>query len=163
MGYAYMGHLSSDVPRFSYGAIISSIVDIWPLIENQEMYIFELLYNPTILATKASILLFYRRINPSQKFRIAVDTTMAICVLTSVAFLFLATFQCKPIEHFWNRRIPGKCIDSATFLMANGAVGLFTDILILLLPVPMIFRLRVSTKRKVGLCVIFMIGISTLR
>ena len=41
----------------------------------------------------------------------------------------------------------------------QGAVGLAADLLILGLPLPIVYGLNTSTPKKIGLCIVFLMGI----
>ncbi len=68
-----------------------------------------------------------------------------ICVLT----------QCVPLQALWDRTIEGKCIPIRIVFVVGGAVNAATDIAILSLPMPKLWNLNMSLKRKIQLTMIF--------
>ena len=49
----------------------------------------------------------------------------------------------------------GHCVSQNSYLLSIAAWGLVIDVLITMLPGPMIWRLQLSTRRKVELSIIF--------
>ena len=81
---------------------------------------------------------------------------IAAYCLASVAATIL---QCLPIQKSFNKSLPGHCIDLARFWIANAAFSITTDVIILLLPMPLVLRLQVSLGQKIALVAIFAMGI----
>ncbi|KAK4167928.1 hypothetical protein QBC43DRAFT_297179 [Cladorrhinum sp. PSN259] len=118
-------------------------------------------YNLSTLFIKLSILTLYLRYSPPSRkyFRIAVYVVMFIaagyCFTNAISFLF----TCTPIERLWDPAgTPGRCIDSYEHFMAGAGLNVGTDIIILLLPVWMLWGVRLGTWQKVGLAGILMCG-----
>lgn len=66
---------------------------------------------------------------------------------------------CIPIAFYYDRTIKGgSCKNQAISGSVNGGLSLLGDISILILPVPMMWRLKMNTRRKIGICGIFMLG-----
>ena len=124
----------------------------------QMQYIMEIIYTLIMPATKTSILLFYYRIFPSQRVRLQIWALGIFCMLTWVPLFFVAIFPCDPIRAFYDKSVDGKCINMYTTIMAQGVLTLVTDILILILPMPLVWNLRVTTRQKVGVSVVFLLG-----
>ncbi|KAL8967476.1 MAG: hypothetical protein Q9183_002902 [Haloplaca sp. 2 TL-2023] len=73
--------------------------------------------------------------------------------------LFVAVFECDPVALYWDVSLEGECIDQNAFYRWNGVANLLIDFGILLLPVPMIWRLNLPTRDKVSLTAIFLLGL----
>lgn len=69
-------------------------------------------------------------------------------------------FQCTPIRKFWEPHVPGHCIDLWKFLLAQAIPNIFTDLVILLLPLPPLWNLQVPSSQKAALFGIFLLGYS---
>lgn len=108
---------------------------------------------------KTSILLLYRRIfGVCPRFRITIYVCQTLVACYFVICLLLCIFGCKPVSYFWNKDQAGSCFDETQFFRWNGVTSLLLDILILALPLPMIWRLRLKQEQKVALSGIFMLG-----
>lgn len=55
--------------------------------------------------------------------------------------------------------IPGSCGDLAKAEMAAAAFNLVLDVLIVLLPVPIVWRLQLPKQKKVGITATFALGL----
>ena len=110
------------------------------------------------MATKVSILLLYRRLFPMRNFvRIlwAVGIFVAICNAVTIIVLI---FQCVPVEATWHREIPARCVDLSAALTSFSAINVFTDIVILVLPIPLVWSLNTTVTRKIQLTGLFALG-----
>lgn len=66
---------------------------------------------------------------------------------------------CIPIAFYYDHTIKGcSCKNQAISGSVNGLLSLLRDISILILPVPMMWHLKMNTRRKIGICGIFMLG-----
>lgn len=84
---------------------------------------------------------------------------MGLVVGFFVSCSLAAIFGCQPVSYFWNQDQPGRCIDEFMFFKVNGIVNLILDIVVLLLPLPMLWRLQMHVKKKIALSVIFSLGL----
>ena len=79
-------------------------------------------------------------------------------VAYSLAQVFFDIFQCVPISSAWNRSETGKCVPYGALVLAMGIVNIVTDVIILILPMPLLWRLKVSNPRKWMLTIMFSLG-----
>lgn len=110
---------------------------------------------------KLAILGFYLRFFKSPYERAISYVLMFVTVATFVAVGLTATFQCTPVSYQWARTTPGtqgKCIEVTTFYDWMSFPNIVTDVVMLVLPLPMIYRLQLSRRQKIGLAVIFATG-----
>lgn len=117
----------------------------------------ELVYcgcNPPI---KISILYFYRRIFPSRKLYHVSNGVSAIVWSSAITQAFAIGFQCIPLSSLWTGH-PSRCINIAALVTAMAAVQVLTDFVILLLPMPYLWRLKVSREVRLGLLFTFALG-----
>ena len=77
---------------------------------------------------------------------------------TQIVQIFSGIFQCVPIEAAWNPAVEGHCINLSTVLVVGASMDIVTDFVILLLPMPQLWCLQVSTKQKIQLTGIFLLG-----
>ncbi|KAF4988418.1 hypothetical protein FDECE_15059 [Fusarium decemcellulare] len=122
------------------------------------LVVAEVLYAWNLGWTKLSLLLMYYRI-----FRVPYFKKMAWIVgsfvfawVICITFLFI--FICIPVEKLWYPDIPGRCINQVGTWIANAASTIFTDITILMLPLPPIWKLHLGRSEKIGLTAAFALG-----
>ena len=129
------------------------------LIPVKVIYASRTIYLLIITAIKFSILFFYLRLSPPTTFHRWVKTTMVACGVEGVLFISMALFQCTPVQSFWNSAVPGHCISILAFFRAETAFNLVTNVAIILLPMPMVWRLHMALRRRILLTGIFASGV----
>ncbi|KAI0205191.1 hypothetical protein F4808DRAFT_410870 [Astrocystis sublimbata] len=116
----------------------------------------------TLLLTKVAILLEYTRIfvaRPHRNKFYWVCYVMIICnTILYIATILVIIFACRPRDRFWRQYLPGKCIDVNIFNVLITSLHLINDMLILILPQTVIWRLLLTKKQKLGLSVVFSVG-----
>jgi hypothetical protein len=85
--------------------------------------------------------------------------TLWINMLFYVPCTFIEIFGCSPRERLWNIMIEGRCLDMPKVIIASGVVNFLSDVVILLLPQRIIWRLKVSTAKRISIAGVFAIGV----
>ncbi|KAL8837755.1 MAG: hypothetical protein Q9170_002406 [Blastenia crenularia] len=114
--------------------------------------------------TKLAVLLFYQRIFQGRWIQTAVWFMVGIDFIWTVGFFFSNLLQCYPIKVNWTGigNINGYCVNTNTLLIAQSWSDITTDIVILALPLPCIWALQMSVRRKLAVCGIFLLGALTV-
>ena len=118
------------------------------------------MYLLSIYGYRLALLLMYIRLfGVSKPFRIATWTVLSF--VTGYLFCNFLTllFGCTPVQKYWKPEIPGHCIVLNKADYAYGSMNVASDLLLFLLPLPMVWQLQLSSKEKIGLCLVFMGGI----
>ncbi|PVH97217.1 hypothetical protein DM02DRAFT_481329, partial [Periconia macrospinosa] len=121
-------------------------------------YLSQIFYKSTITINKLAFLFLYLRIFAIKTFRRVCLTMIIIITASGIAFIFLTIFQCKPVSKVWVKSQPGTCVHLGWFRWTWASFNLLTDILIFMIPMPVISRLHMSLSKKIGLAVVFVIG-----
>lgn len=111
-----------------------------------------------MVGVKFSILLLYRRIFPSRQFRKGLLGVFAVVVGWFFASLFCSIFNCYPISKSWDPSISGFCINYGTVTLVIGISNILIDFTLLGLPMPLLWGLKMSTRKKVLLTSMFAVG-----
>jgi len=122
------------------------------------LLVAEILYVFNLVWTKLSFLMMYYRIFRFpyfKKWAFAIGTFIIVWVIT-ITFLFI--FICVPVQKLWYSELPGHCINQVDTWIANAASTIATDIVILLLPIPQIWKLQLRKPEKIALTVTFGLG-----
>ncbi|KUJ11052.1 PTH11-like integral membrane protein [Mollisia scopiformis] len=122
------------------------------------LWVSILFYNISLICTKASIILQYLRVFVGPRIRIACWTALAIVVAYFIQAIITSIWTCVPIYAFWDLSITGHCIDRKFLWFFNAAFNIFTDLLIITLPMPVLKSLRLPIRQKIGLMMIFALG-----
>ena len=125
------------------------------------MYATQILYLLIITVVKYSILLFYLRLSPSVNFRrwVKAAAAAAACVFEDVVFTLIVLFQCNPIEKAWDFVVLGKCSNGIGCFKAETTFSLATNVVILVLLMPMIWNLHLILRGRLLLIGIFAVGL----
>lgn len=91
---------------------------------------------------------------------------MWFCVFLTVGYVvscYIAFLVCcRPVSYYWTQYVDptgGQCIFNLyPFYIGNAAANVTTDVIILLVPVPLVWKLQMRTTQKLLLCGIFMLG-----
>lgn len=115
-------------------------------------------YLLTLLGYKFSILLLYLRLfSVSVKFRYATWAVMFFVFGYLFSNLLTQIFGCTPIQLSWKLEA-GHCINLLEAGVAFSSMNVISDLLIFVLPMPMVWRLQLSRKVKLGVMLVFMGG-----
>ncbi len=124
----------------------------------QTVFFSQLTYVLGMSTIKFSALLYYRRLFPTEGFKKVVWIVFVYQMAWMITFLVLFIFKCVPVERFWDRSIPGRCINLSVMYFMNGLTNLFSDVVILAMPLPIIWKLNTRLAHKFLLSAIFALG-----
>ncbi|KAK0739922.1 major facilitator superfamily domain-containing protein [Apiosordaria backusii] len=125
-------------------------------------YVFSILYNPALMATKSSVLVFYLRLakNTQKILRMASWGVLGVVNLAGVILTFMNIFQCNPVAAAWDVNVnPIRCIPLLTEFICSAPVNVTTDLAILALPIPVLTSMRLPPRQKIILILTFSLGI----
>ncbi|OTA60262.1 hypothetical protein K449DRAFT_435351 [Hypoxylon sp. EC38] len=123
------------------------------LITFNKMY-FEgyMFYCATVLTIKSAIILEWVFIfvpsHTRNAFYWICYTLLVLNTLFYIAMMIFPNVACHPHDRLWNPLLPGKCTNTSISSTLVSAVNFAVDIILLLLPQRVIWRLQMSTKRK---------------
>ena len=149
--------------RFGLGTHRDQIPDSDFASLRKAQYSFAILYNPALMLTKNSIIVFFLSVmsqDVDKVFKWCNWLTLAIVNLGGAAFTFLAIFQCSPVSAGYRYPVQdnARCTDIVTLYLSSAPVNIITDIAILLLPMPILTGMRLPKKQKIILVVTFSFG-----
>ena len=82
---------------------------------------------------------------------------MCIAIGYSLAGATGFLYLCAPIQTYWGGS-PGSCLNIDTWFLACSALNVFTDVLILLLPIWILRPLKIGVIQKAAVTCILMAG-----
>ena len=109
---------------------------------------------------KTSILVFYHRIFPTPKFQVAIYVLIFYVTGYSIASVFVNIFSCNPSAASWDYELAltSKCINRPVFYFAQAAFGIVADFATLIAPIPMMMKLQLPMRQKVGIACLLTTG-----
>ncbi|KAI9903891.1 hypothetical protein N3K66_000420 [Trichothecium roseum] len=124
-------------------------------------YMAQISYKAAINLTKCSIILLYLRIfNKIRWFKWACWFILACVAMYMAGSVLVTIFQCRPIRAAFDKTITDKvCVNNTQFWYANAGFSISTDVIILLLPMPLVYQLQVPWPQKAALTGVFALGI----
>lgn len=104
------------------------------------------------------LILYYRVFGVNQCFRWALYVVISIWTLYSWADTLVVIFQCIPVHKTWSPTEPGHCLDLIKLGVASGYINILTDLMIIILPIPVVMSLQLSPKTQLAVIAIFATG-----
>ncbi|KAF5972974.1 integral membrane protein [Fusarium bulbicola] len=120
-------------------------------------------YTYALFAIKLTFLIHY--------YRIMSISNMRWLYLGALGFIILwGTYQgigvflfCIPIQSFWDSGVKGRCLlAQPTMWLVSGIVNIVTDFAIIVMPLPIVWKLQLPRPQKIYLTGIFGLGTLTL-
>ncbi|KAF2684220.1 hypothetical protein K458DRAFT_303568 [Lentithecium fluviatile CBS 122367] len=125
-----------------------------------------LLYVVAICLVKFSILAFYLKLDHRKPTRYTVYFLMAFVFALSIVTFFVLLFVCVPPSLFWDpvgqALHPEKCMKQTTqqiFFNVNGIMNIVQDVMIYVLPIPIVWKLQMPRRQKIALATLLCIGL----
>ncbi|KAJ1325871.1 hypothetical protein MN608_09070 [Microdochium nivale] len=118
----------------------------------------------TIWLVKACLLLMYSRLTMNLKQRVAVKAVAIYAVVGFVVMeiLYLGVW-CRPFNQYW--AVPPdniQCSAATNHLITNLVLNVSSDIMIMLIPMPILLKSSLPLKKKLMLSAIFLLGCFTI-
>ena len=88
-----------------------------------------------------------------------VYVVMIVNGLWMMVYLVLAATECIPLSHLWQPSTPAHCLNEVAVVGATAAVGLLLEIIIWILPIPMVWSLQMPKFNKIALTGVFALGL----
>lgn len=107
-------------------------------------------------AIKTTFLLQYYRVFARPMVRNVIIAAGVVIGGWSTSQIFLAIFACTPVSAFWTGE--GTCIDNLPAWYVNAAGNIITDLIVLILPLPVIKNLNLASHQKIILLGVFCLG-----
>jgi hypothetical protein len=108
---------------------------------------------------KLAILALYLRIFTIPLYRNLVYFLAFIVTATGIVCSVMTLNLCRPFPFNWDRKIPGgSCYNESLFYRWGSLPNIITDLAILILPMPMVWKLHTSRNMKIGLTLTFLTG-----
>lgn len=121
------------------------------------------------LTIKLSILLLYKDLFwSSRNFRIAWWINLGYAILWTIGSTLFYILQCTPVSYYWTRvsaalgvadAPTGTCVSSLSILGLPILLNIASDVCVLILPLPILWKLHTTTKKRIRLVALFTVGL----
>ncbi|KAH7081547.1 hypothetical protein BKA63DRAFT_530547 [Paraphoma chrysanthemicola] len=122
---------------------------------------FALLWNANAIFTKISVLLMYLAIFPMPSMLLWCQWVALFITLWCVANIFVGIFICRPIRRNWDFTVQGSCGSQRDWYFSMGVINILTDVVLIGLPMPYLYKIRLPTPKKILAMGLLSIGIGT--
>ncbi|MCJ1264136.1 hypothetical protein MMC22_004007 [Lobaria immixta] len=117
------------------------------------------LWVSAITSVKISILRLYINIFRSRIFRNICFVAIAVCGLFFVFDILAAFLICRPLAFNWDITIPGgHCGNKVAVYIAAHTINFVVDVSLAILPMPILWGLQMSMRKKIELSIMFSLG-----
>jgi hypothetical protein len=109
---------------------------------------------------RLSVLLFFGRIfnGASSQLKYALWIVHGLNAACYLGIILMMAFGCSPIRKYWTPGIPGVCLNLEVMYLVGGIPNIVLDFLILLLPLPLLWKLKMPLNRKLLVVGVFVLG-----
>jgi hypothetical protein len=113
--------------------------------------------------TKACLLILYWRLTREFKRHIVLAVAAYVAITYVVMESLWFAYWCRPFHDYWQTPTKNtQCNTALHHLIVNISFNLSTDLLIMSIPLPLLFRTRMDLKRKLFLIFPFLMGVFTM-
>jgi hypothetical protein len=122
-------------------------------------FVFPFLNAFAITIPKLAVIDVYLRIFQIRWARWVFIITACVIAASGAAVALGTVFQCRPVRFSWDHSIPGgKCSDLKALFNYLFIPNVVTDVVLLVVPLPIIVGLQLSWSVKSGVVAVFLSG-----
>lgn len=153
-GLAY-GHASEIVAQFGSTPVVTLLKLVIPL---------QFLWTLSLGFSKTSILLLYSQLFQTEHYVVvAARATIATHMVWVAGTILTAFLICQPFSKHWETVSGGHCGDQVRSFIIIGTINLATNLVIIVLPLPSLYKLRMGIYKKLALVAVFGLGLLYVR
>ncbi|PSR76250.1 hypothetical protein BD289DRAFT_177500 [Coniella lustricola] len=130
----------------------------------KDLWLGLVIYNIALVFLKLTLFFqFYRIIRSTSWHGLKIFNIVVMCLIAGWqgAQVFVQIFACVPVERSWDSTVEGTCQSINVTRTMNIVGNIVTDFIILLLPLPTIWRLSLPKRTKYAVMGIFSLGFFT--
>lgn len=120
-------------------------------------------YIAALTFAKVTICVFYLRLSPAKNFRIMVYITIGFTLAYNLAGALVVIFSCNPVAASWDLALAAlpttKCVNRPADYLAAASLNIFTDLVIICLPIHTIWKLQLPIAQRLSVIGIFATGL----
>lgn len=110
-------------------------------------------------AIKVTLLLLIARVfSVRESVSRAIHIFIIVLCIAYVPNQIAKTIICTPIRAFWDKSVKGQCLQQRKIFIADTTLAIVTDIIILILPIPLTWSMRSPMREKIKIMVLLGAG-----
>ncbi|KAJ6131223.1 hypothetical protein N7523_001683 [Penicillium sp. IBT 18751x] len=146
--YGGMGLHAKDLPPETIAVSMKSLLSV------------EFIYGTSLGLVKTSIALFMVRIfGTKDGFKTGVIVALSVVWAWVISIILEAFLLCRPFRYNWDASVGGTCGNRPAAFMVAGIMNVVTDLMVIALPLPHVWKLKLNVQKKIGLTSVFCVGI----
>ncbi|RAL15878.1 uncharacterized protein BO97DRAFT_362074 [Aspergillus homomorphus CBS 101889] len=115
------------------------------------------------LAKIALLMLYHRLLSMISIWKYIIYAVGIFIVAYSIALTLALIFACHPVGKNWDVTVTtGSCISRQGIYMATAVTNTLSDVILILIPIPIVFQLTLPFVQKVGIFCMFVVGCLTI-
>lgn len=125
------------------------------MISLQLVFVEGVMYNVSLMAIKTALFAQYYRLISQTEYRIPCLVLASLVILWCLGMIFIVIFGCYPVQAAWDFTIVDKDCTTASHGIVIGIGNIITDFMLIMLPVPIVWKLKMKTSQKLvilGMC-----------
>lgn len=124
------------------------------------MLVAATIYIPALVFSKIAMIFLYYRILAMEKWwKWTLRIIAFIIAGYGIALIISIIFGCSPIQKSWDAAITGgHCINRPAVYMAIAVTNTVSDVVLIIIPIPIVYRLKLPFSQKLGVACIFGVG-----
>ncbi|KAL0931313.1 CFEM domain-containing protein [Colletotrichum truncatum] len=126
------------------------------------LFASQVLYLTGLMVIKASILFFFLRIFPAPGVRKILWATQAVNFVVGLVYVSLTFAQCRPLSMYWtgwDKDHSQVCFDFNKLILTHASINIAMDVWMLILPLTQLYKLNLVLRKKVGVMLMFSVGL----
>lgn len=102
---------------------------------------------------------FVRIFGAKRSFNISVAVVLCIVWAWAIMVILECFLLCRPFAYNWDKSVGGSCGDRRAAFIVAGVLNVITDLMVMGLPLPHVWTLKLNMQKKIGLTSVFCVGI----
>ena len=132
--------------------------------KSDEITIFKASYGLSVAYPIACVLpklsvccMYLALFRPNNYLRRATYFMIAFLITNAISWFIPSVAVCQPISAYWNQE-PENCIDYQVFGVWISLPHIVSDLAIMILPLPVLWKMQLKRAKKLGLTITFLAG-----
>ncbi|KAI0166889.1 hypothetical protein GGR52DRAFT_556032 [Hypoxylon sp. FL1284] len=113
----------------------------------------------SVSLAKISMLALYLKLASQAWFRFMCYSCIALIACYSLTAALVESLACRPLQGIVDESLNAECYDSYPAYIALSSLNIGMDVIILLLPIPLVHRMKLPKRQNVSVVVLFATGI----
>ncbi|KAF5026367.1 hypothetical protein F66182_1575 [Fusarium sp. NRRL 66182] len=152
-----------SMTRYGLGRHSWTVPDETMILYSRCFWISILFYMMSLFWAKMTLLIQYYRIMAVSNMRWLCLGTIILVAMWGSSQAIMVFLQCIPLQAVWDPRIKGRCIaHTTTWWYINGVINIVSDFAIIIIPLPVVWKLNLARSQKILLSGVFGLGLFTI-